>query len=57
MHVHVTHTNGEAKFWLEPNVELGLNQGLSHKQINDALALVHAHHEEIINAWHSHFGN
>jgi hypothetical protein len=34
-----------------------LNQGLSHKQINEALALVHAHHEEIINAWHSHFGN
>lgn len=57
MHVHVTHTDGEAKFWLEPNVELALNQGLSHKQINEALALVHAHHEEIINAWHSHFGN
>ena len=57
MHVHVTHTDGEAKFWLEPNIELALNQGLSHKQINEALALVHAHQEEIINAWHSHFGN
>ena len=52
MHVHVTHTDGEAKFWLEPNIELALNQGLSHKQINEAL--VHAHQEEIINAWHSH---
>ena len=57
VHVHVTHTDGEAKFWLEPNIELALNQGLSHKQVNEALALVHAHHEEIISAWHNHFGN
>ena len=55
--VHVTHTDGEAKFWLEPEIELALNQGLSQKQVGEALALVHAHHEEIIHAWHSHFGN
>lgn len=57
MHVHVTHTDGEAKFWLEPQIELALNQGLSQKQISEALALVHAHHEEITYAWHNHFGN
>ena len=37
---------GEAKCWLEPKIELALNQGLSQKQINEALAVVHAHHEE-----------
>lgn len=57
MHVHVTHTDGEAKFWLEPKIELALNQGLTRKQINEALALVHTHHEEIIHAWRIHFGN
>jgi hypothetical protein len=31
MHVHVTHTDGEAKFWLEPQIELAMNQGLSKK--------------------------
>ena len=27
MHVHVAHTDGEAKFWLEPTIELAMNQG------------------------------
>jgi len=55
MHVHVTHTDGEAKFWLEPQIELAMNQGLSKKQIGDALLLVQEHNEEIIHAWRSHF--
>ncbi len=33
MHIHVTHTDGEAKFCLEPQIELAMNQGLSKKQI------------------------
>lgn len=57
MHVHVTHTDGEAKFWLEPKIELALNQGLSQKQVNEAQALVHTHHEEIAHAWRIHFGD
>jgi hypothetical protein len=28
-HVHVYHSNGEAKFWLEPTIELAQNYGLS----------------------------
>lgn len=37
MHVvHVTHTDGEAKFWMEPTIEIAVNQGLSQEQINDA---------------------
>lgn len=57
VHVHVVHTDGEAKFWLEPKIELALNQGLSQKQINEVQALVHTHHEEIVHAWRIHFGN
>jgi hypothetical protein len=29
MHVHVSCGNGEAKFWLEPDIELARNAGLS----------------------------
>ena len=57
IHIHVTHTNGEAKFWLEPAIELAMNQGLNSKQLNEALLLVKAHHKEILNAWHNHFGS
>ena len=55
MHVHVTHTGGEAKFWLEPQIEMAMNQGLSKKQLNEALSLVQSHYEEIVHAWRSHF--
>ena len=55
MHVHVTHTDGEAKFWMEPAIEIAVNQGLSQRQVSEALALVHSHREEIIHAWRIHF--
>ena len=55
MHIHVTHTDGEAKFWLEPKIELAMNQGLSKKQINEASLLVQDHYKEIIHAWRSYF--
>jgi hypothetical protein len=55
MHIHVTHTDGEAKFWLEPQIDLAMNQGLSKKQINEASLLVQEHYEEIIHAWCSYF--
>ncbi|MFA7317198.1 MAG: DUF4160 domain-containing protein [Sulfuricella sp.] len=57
MHIHVSHTVGEAKFWLEPQIELAMNQGLSQKQLSEASILVQGHHEEICNAWRIHFGN
>ena len=55
MHVHVAHTDGEAKFWLEPQLELAMNQGLSKTQIHEALSIVGDHYEEISHAWRSYF--
>jgi Domain of unknown function (DUF4160) len=57
MHIHVSHTNGEAKYWLEPEIELAMNQGLSQTQLKEALSLVKQHQEEIAHAWRTHFGN
>ncbi|MBZ0091142.1 MAG: DUF4160 domain-containing protein [Sulfuricellaceae bacterium] len=55
MHVHVAHTGGEAKFWLEPQIELAMNHRLSDKQLNEASSLVQDHFEEIARAWRSYF--
>ena len=57
MHVHVSHTDGEAKFWLVPKIELASQQGLSPRQLSEALILITDHQKEITNAWHTHFGN
>ena len=56
MHVHVAHPDGEAKFWLTPDVSLAVNMGLSPAQARQAQAVVIAHQQEIEDAWHRHFG-
>ena len=56
MHVHVSHPDGEAKFWLLPEVALATSTGLSARQLRDALLVVQAHLKEIENAWNTHFG-
>ena len=33
MHVHVYCERGEAKFWLEPTIELAQNSGMTGRQI------------------------
>ena len=55
MHVHVAHPHGEAKFWLEPKIELAKHVGLSTQQIREAERIVSAHLVEITDAWHKHF--
>lgn len=55
MHVHVNHPDGEAKFWLSPEVSLATSTGLAPKQIREAQTLVAVHLEEIIHAWNAHF--
>lgn len=57
LHVHVSHSDGEAKFWLEPKIELANSIGLSQQQLNKSRQLVEAHADEIRTAWRSHFGH
>jgi uncharacterized protein DUF4160 len=57
MHVHAYCGDGEAKFWLEPKVELAYNHNLSRKQLGDIEGIVNEHYQEIVDAWRDHFGN
>ena len=56
VHVHVAHPEGEAKFWLTPQVAIATYTGLSARQLREAQAVVTAHIEEIQDAWNHHFG-
>ena len=56
MHVHVYCDRGEAKFWLEPAIELAQNSGMTGRQIRVAKTLIEEHDDEIRNAWQTHFG-
>lgn len=55
VHVHVSSSEGEAKFWLEPIVSLSQNKGLSPRQLRELQKVVEGHKNEIIHAWQKHF--
>jgi len=56
MHAHVQSADGEAKFWMEPTVELDQSHGMSAKQLRDALGTTEARADEIRNARRRRFG-
>ena len=57
MHVHVHCGHGEAKFWMEPQIELAQNYGLTDREIRQARNLIEEHDDEIRRAWQKHFGS
>jgi hypothetical protein len=54
-HVHVVSADGEAKFWLEPEIELAKNHHYSRKQLKQIELLIEVHYNELISAWQRHF--
>jgi len=56
LHVHVHGPDGEAKFWLDPDIELAQNYGLKARDVKAALLLIKEHENDIRQAWVAHFG-
>jgi hypothetical protein len=56
IHIQVQGGHGEAKFWLEPEIELAENYGLRSGELSTILELIEEHQNEITNAWNEHFG-
>jgi hypothetical protein len=56
-HVHIIASDGEAKFWLEPEIELARNYRFTNRQLQDIETLVEEHHDELISAWRQYFGS
>ena len=57
MHIHVVSADGEAKYWIEPEVELAKNFRLSNFDLRKVEALIAEHEKEIRDAWARHFGS
>ena len=55
MDIYVTSPDGEAKFWLEPELELAKNRGLSQRQLRVVALLIQEHRDGIVIAWQAHF--
>ena len=56
MHIHVEGPSGEAKVWLEPEIETAEDHGLGERDLRDALRAIREHEDDIHAAWKAHFG-
>ena len=56
MHVHVHCGDGEAKFWLEPRIELARNHNISRTRLREVEQILEERHDELASAWRDHFG-
>jgi len=57
MHIHVDSPDGEAKFWMEPEIQLARNHRFSEQDLARIRKLVEEHENVIRTAWHEHFGS
>lgn len=55
MHVHVGSSEGEAKFWLEPRLELAESRGIPQRELTKIAKILERRKDEIANAWREHF--
>jgi len=56
MHVHVAHPDGEARFWIVPDLTTRVVTGLAPRQVAEAEDIVRRHLPEIRDSWIRHFG-
>ncbi|HEV7488649.1 MAG TPA: DUF4160 domain-containing protein [Thermoanaerobaculia bacterium] len=56
IHVHVGSSEGEAKFWMEPAIELAENHGIARRELTRIEEAIRSHERQIRTAWQRHFG-
>ena len=56
MHIHVASPDGEAKFWLQPSVEVAENHGIPAHRLATIRDTIERRYDEITAKWHAHFG-
>jgi len=56
IHIHARRDNAEAKIWLMPAVEIADSYGFSRREQAELVRLVRERRDEIVEAWHDHFG-
>lgn len=57
MHIHVYSSDGEAKFWIEPQIALDKSDGFSKRELNVLQKVIEERIDEIKKAWEKHFGS
>ena len=56
-HIHIQSQKGEAKFWLDPQIELAKNYKLSRRELDEIEKIIEKYYDEFVKAWEDHFGS
>jgi len=54
-HIHVRGSDGEAKFWLTPDVLLARNDGFNARELKELVGVVEENHKMLMEAWNDYF--
>jgi diadenosine tetraphosphate (Ap4A) HIT family hydrolase len=57
IHIHIVSGDGEAKFWLKPEIDLAKNYNYSTKQLKEIELVIKKHYDEFISEWKKHFSS
>ena len=55
-HIHVIKAENEAKFWLEPVIEIAENYGFNNKEIRNITQIIEQYGDEIKHKFAEHIG-
>ena len=56
MHIHVVKAENEAKFWLEPEIELAENYGFGSKDLKKITNIIEEHESNFKEQFTAHIG-
>ena len=56
MHIHVRNAEAEAKFWLQPEIQLARNDGFSARDLKELFDAVEQNQVLFMEAWNEYFG-
>jgi hypothetical protein len=54
-HIHVRSADGEAKFWLTPDVMLADNEGFNLRVVKELTVIVKLNKTSFLEAWNGYF--
>jgi hypothetical protein len=56
IHIHVISPAGEAKFWIDPEIEVAKSIGFSDHELKSLAEIIKERRNEIKESWRTHFG-
>ena len=56
MHIHVLHGRSEAKYWLEPQIELAWNDGIAEERLSKIKKIIEKNADRFKEQYKEHVG-